>query len=77
VHKISSLTATRYVFYSAGVLLSQKFLLANYDSARDLIEKVFEEMDNDVLINGNTKLTYFDDDSLRITKGNFNIPFRI
>ena len=57
--------------------MGQKFLQANYDSARDLIENIFEEMDNDVLINGNTKLKYFDDDNLRITKGNFGILLRI
>ena len=59
------------IFLLSGVVLSPKFLLANYDNAQDLIENVVQEMDTDVLIDGNTKLTFYDSENLRITKGIF------
>ena len=64
------------LFYILGVVLSPKFLLANYDNAQDLIENVVQEMDADVLIDGNTKLTFYNSENLRITKG-LSISFKI
>ena len=58
-------------FIFSGVVLSPKFLLANYENAQDLIENVVQEMDADVLIDGNTKLTFYNAENLRITKGLF------
>ena len=55
--------------YLTGVLLSPKFLLANYDNGQDLIENIVQEMDRDVLIDGNTKVTFFSSENLRISKG--------
>ena len=52
-----------------GILLNQKFLGVNYEGAKNLIDTIFSEMDNDVLIDGNMKLIYFVDESVRITKG--------
>ena len=49
--------------------MSQKFLAVNYEGAKNLIDTIFLEMDNDVLIDGNMKLIYFVDESVRITKG--------
>ena len=56
-------------FLYSGVVLSPKFLLASYENAQDLIENVVQEMDTDVLIDGNTKLMFYDSENLRITKG--------
>ena len=50
--------------------------MANYDNAQDLIENVVQEMDTDVLIDGNAKLTFYDSENLRITKG-LTISFKI
>ena len=52
-----------------GILLNQKFLAVNYEGAKNLIDTIFSEMDNDVLVDGNMKLIYFVDESVRITKG--------
>ena len=57
------------LFNFTGVLLSPKFLLTNYDNAQDLIEKVVQEMDRDVLIDGNTKVIFYGAENLRISKG--------
>ena len=54
-----------------GILLNQKFLAVNYEGAKNLIDTIFSEMDNDVLIDGNMKLIYFVDESVRITKGQY------
>ena len=62
-------TLKSQLFNFTGVLLSPKFLLTNYDNAQDLIEKVVQEMDRDVLIDGNTKVIFYGAENLRISKG--------
>ena len=57
------------ILFIIGILLNQKFLAVNYEGAKNLIDTIFSEMDNDVLIDGNMKLIYFVDESVRITKG--------
>ena len=59
-----------------GILLNQKFLAVNYEGAKNLIDTIFSEMDNDVLIDGNMKLIYFVDESVRITKGQYQTGTR-
>ena len=60
-----------------GILLNQKFLAVNYEGAKNLIDTIFSEMDNDVLVDGNMKLIYFVDESVRITKGTYQTCKRL
>ena len=59
-----------------GILLNQKFMAVNYEGAKNLIDTIFSEMDNDVLIDGNMKLIYFVEESVRITKGQYQTGTR-
>ena len=52
-----------------GVVLSSKFLANDYDNTRALIENVFQEMDENVLRVANLSITFFEDETLLITKG--------
>ena len=55
--------------YIAGVVLSRKFLTYDYDNTKALIENVFQEMDENVLSVANLRITFFEDETLLITKG--------